>query len=210
MPTTPMTPCPRCWGGKVEADGSPATGYEPCRKCGGLGLVEDRLLTPNFWEHEVWGKARHRSDGSLVSNEMTSEQTERMRRHLFECVEPLRDDVGCGLRITSGYRSQEWDALVAGAEWRTKFSGHSWATATDLQPISATLTIAHLMRSVAKRAKACPFDQAILEGECLHLSAAAPRIGWLQRGHLFVRVHKDGGFGYKPWNDTAEQSKMIM
>lgn len=200
-----LTPCPRCWSSKVEPTAEAgARVYEPCRRCGGLGGVPLVNASEHFTVAECWGRQHRRPDGTSIPNDPPPDAVDRFARHLRECIEPLRAKSGA-LRVTSGYRSQELDALAAGDNaWLHKFSGHSWGTATDLQPMTAGLSLKDLM-DMAIGDGAPLYDQAILEGGCLHLSAAAPRAGWLQRGMAMVRVRGPAGFKYEPYDGTPEQ-----
>jgi hypothetical protein len=101
---------------------------------------------------------------------------ESLRRIAVDVLQPVRNEIGIPLKITSGYRSAAKNAAIGGA----KKSMHLTGQAIDVQPIPATKeNFTKLWNALGKR----NYDQLIWENATLqnvpshiHLSYVVPGV----------------------------------
>lgn len=199
--TDPRTACPRCWGRKFDPTGA----SNACLLCDGAGIVEDCALSAHFRFGELVTTS-HRQ----FANDPDALQVEHLRRLCVDLLEPVRARVG-PLRVSSGYRSRTLDAHVGGPEWLTdKISAHAVGYAADVVPASPGYSLRDVVDAVV--ASGAPFDQAILEGGCVHIGIRSP-VGDRQRGDVLVRLagpHPAGPrFIYARYDGSAKQLALV-
>ena len=83
--------------------------------------------------------------------------TENLDALVVNVLDPLRDYLGCPLRVSSGYRCEELNRLVGGV----KNSQHMSGEAADIQPIGMKWKV--FIEKVNQWAENNDFDQLILE-----------------------------------------------
>lgn len=166
------TTCPRCWGSTKDRIGS------PCPLCAGVGRVPDFQLSEHFKYSELVTTAQRQ-----FPNDPSAGALANLRLLAGELLERVRERVG-PLRVTSGYRSLELDQHVAPGFLGT--SAHSIGAAADVVPVAFGQTLRGVLDAV--RDCGAPWDQAILEGGCVHIGHVAPTTSRQQRRHLLVRV----------------------
>jgi len=110
-------------------------------------------LTDHFSLHEF---TRSRTAAKMgISNEPTPEHAAKLILLCEQILEPLRDEVGVPVHITSGYRSAELNAVIHGS----RTSQHCRGEAADIiVPGFTPLAVCKLI--VAMK---LPFDQLIHE-----------------------------------------------
>lgn len=198
--------CPRCHGAKKEL---PALVNE-CALCLGMGTIDDCQLSPHFKYSELVASS-HKN----FANDPNASQIGNLRALCQELLEPVRNAVG-PMRVTSGYRSQNLDAFVAGPPFDRQLSGHSIGAAADVQPLATGVTLKTIMDWVAFIG-GLKFDQAIIEGGCVHLAIYAPYGSDRQRRQCFVRMVNPGRqddphaipFIYARYSGSPEQMALI-
>lgn len=100
------------------------------------------------------------------------------------CMQPLRDEVGAGIFISSGFRPVELNGRIGGS----KTSAHVVGNACDFKVIGQTpFETAELIRDMK-----LPYDQVIHEfGRWVHLGIAE-----ILRGEELTAYKKDGKTAY--------------
>jgi hypothetical protein len=108
------------------------------------------------------------------------------------CLQPLRDEVGAGIFISSGFRPLELNGRIGGS----KTSAHVYGRASDLKVIGQTpFETAILIVEMA-----LPFDQVIMEfGAWVHLGIAD-----ILRGEQLTAYKDDGKTVYTKGIHTIE------
>lgn len=138
-----LVTCPRCWNHRNPY----------CDKCANRGTLYDTRVTKNF----TLGELTHSRTAQerRIPNDPTRVHVERLGE-LAKCIlQPLRDAVG-PLKVTSGFRTPELNAVLPGA---SKDSAHMLGYAADVQAGECTLRKLMYWFMQTK----LPFDQAILE-----------------------------------------------
>ncbi len=132
-----------------------------------------------------------------VDNTPTPEAADNLRALCAQLLDPLRERVGRSLRVNSGYRSPEVNALVGGS----RTSQHMTGEAVDLQPPPG-YTSKQFAQYVLD--SGLPVDQVIwydvARGGHTHVSFSRTRN---RRQTLHAPA---GSTGYEPW--TPEGSAM--
>lgn len=107
-----------------------------------------------------------------------------LQRLVTSCLQPLRDDVGAGIFISSGYRPLELNTRIGGS----KTSAHVRGDAADIKVIrQAPFDTCELIITMG-----LPFDQVINEfGAWVHLGVAD-----ILRGEQLTAYKKDGKTRY--------------
>ena len=113
-----------------------------------------------------------------------TEIIENLQRLVTGCLQPLRDEVGVGIFISSGFRPLELNTRIGGS----KTSAHVRGDAADLKVINQTpYDTCELIVVMG-----LPFDQVIHEfGHWVHLGVAD-----LLRGEQLTAYKKDGKTRY--------------
>ena len=112
------------------------------------------------------------------------EVIENLQRLVTGCLQPLRDEVGVGIFISSGFRPLELNTKIGGS----KTSAHVRGDAADLKVIGQTpFDTCELIVAME-----LPFDQVIHEfGRWVHLGVAD-----ILRGEQLTAYKKDGKTRY--------------
>ena len=112
------------------------------------------------------------------------EVIENLQRLVTGCLQPLRDEVGVGIFISSGFRPLELNTKIGGS----KTSAHVRGDAADLKVIGQTpFDTCELIVAME-----IPFDQLIHEfGRWVHLGVAD-----ILRGEQLTAYKKDGKTRY--------------
>jgi len=121
-------------------------------------------------------------------NQPNAINTMNLKRLCNDILQPLRDELGTSIHVSSGYRSIKVNRLIGGSDT----SAHSFGFAADItSPSFGNATkLAHRIVEILKT-KNIKFDQVILEfGEWVHV-AVCNRTG-LQRGQVLT-AKKIGG-----------------
>ena len=111
---------------------------------------------------------------------------------LTNIVEPLREELGCSIQISSGYRCPKTNKLIKGAA----NSQHVVGQAVDIKcPSAGNATLFHKIRELA-----LPYDQLIWEyGTTKEPAWVHVSFGPRQRRQvLYIGVNKDGIQQQKP------------
>lgn len=117
-------------------------------------------------------------------NQPDETSIENLKALCVNVLEPIRELLGCSLRITSGYRSQRVNQAVGGV----LSSQHRLGQAADFVPINQDAI--HLeLQFEAIRQSNIPYDQAILEFGWIHVSHNP---NGDQRRQALI-AYKDGG-----------------
>lgn len=100
------------------------------------------------------------------------------------CLQPLRDEVGRGVNISSGYRPLALNTKIGGSSTSAHLIGDAAdLTVTDMTPYDTCELII---------AMELPFDQVIHEfGKWVHLG-----VGDILRGEILTAYHRDGKTRY--------------
>jgi len=119
-----------------------------------------------------------------ISNEPTPEHAAKLMLLCEQILEPLRDEVGVPITISSGYRSSALNEAIHGS----RRSQHCRGEAADIiVPGLAPLEVCKLIEAMG-----LPFDQLIHEfGQWTHVSYHEPA-----RGETLTARHTDGGVQY--------------
>jgi hypothetical protein len=206
-----VTKCPHCWG--VGTEGGVQIG-DPCLICGGRKVVDDYRLSSNFWLSEHVRAV----DGYDMWPGL--EEMGNIRRLYPILVQRVRDafasPVNPGwLRVNSGYRVPALDVIAdhGNTVWLTRKSAHATGAAADVCPVRVDEnsdlphTLSRIMR-IVRDAEGLGWDQAILEGGCVHLALYTPG-GRTQRRQLLIRCPAPAGSGrawdYPAWDGSEEQ-----
>ncbi len=112
------------------------------------------------------------------------EVIDNLQRLVTGCLQPLRDEVGVGIFISSGFRPLELNTRIGGS----KTSAHVRGDASDLKVIGqAPFDTCELIVAMD-----LPFDQVIQEfGRWVHLGVAD-----VLRGEQLTAYKKDGKTRY--------------
>ena len=161
--------CPSCWG----VDG-------PCLYCRGSRVAPDESLSAHFLFSEMVQSPY--ATRLRVRNDPSPEVVANLRELCAGALEPLRAAVG-PLHVTSGYRSLELNARVAGA---STTSAHPEGNAADLVPYRSSVKAAVLWLINSPLA----YDQVIYEGTWVH-------VGWRKSGIMPPRRQALMMFGGK-------------
>ena len=202
----PTMPCPRCWA--TGHEGGDQTGYQ-CLLCLGRQVVDDEQLAGHFWLSEV---VRARSGYDQWPPVDALERLGELARHLLE---PVRLRFGRPLRVTSGYRCRSLDVVAdrGNTYWLEHPSAHAIGAAADVCPLQLDAgsdlshTLARIM-GIVRDTPGLEWDQAILEGGCVHLALHAPGPGRAQRRQLLLRCRAHEGprpYRYEEWDGTEAQ-----
>lgn len=126
-------------------------------------------LSPRFTLRELTRSTVAERRG--IDNAPDTAATARLRQLCLRILEPIRSHFGRPVRISSGYRCAELNALVGGAPT----SRHVLGEAADLEVDDASnLAVAHWLVG-----SGLPFDQVILEFHVL----GSPTSGWVHVSH---------------------------
>lgn len=112
-----------------------------------------------------------RSDAAAranISNEPSQSEIDNLRALCTNILDPLRDAIGGPIKVSSGYRGPELNALIHGA----KRSQHIEGKAADIQ--ASGKSILELFQTVIRLG--LPFDQVIYE-------AQSPTVVWVHVSH---------------------------
>lgn len=99
-------------------------------------------------------------------------------------LEPIRDLLGCPLKINSGYRSREVNKAVGGAS----NSQHMKGEAADIVPLCKDAITLELCFEAIRQSK-IPYDQLVLEFGWIHVSTS---VGGEPRREALI-AHKNNG-----------------
>jgi hypothetical protein len=112
-----------------------------------------------------------RSDAATranIPNEPSQTEIDNLRALCTKILDPLRDAIGGPIKVSSGYRGPELNALIHGA----KRSQHLEGKAADIQ--ASGKSILELFQTVIRLG--LPFDQVIYE-------AQSPTVVWVHVSH---------------------------
>ncbi len=128
-----------------------------------------------------------------LSNRVPESLLPNLQDLVDRAVQPVRDLLGEGVVISSGYRSLAVNKGIGGSPR----SQHMNAEAADLQPVRMSVQAA--FRKIAL--SDIPFDQLILEfGEWIHISH---RRGGPQRRQVLIASRINGKVIYTPWQPPS-------
>ena len=129
--------------------------------------------------------------GARLPNVPPDQAVEGLTALCVEVLEPLRAALGAPIRITSGFRSREVNAVIGGSPT----SAHCFGLAADIK--STAGDAAHILR-VLHQLDLDELDQAIgyvpERGGHVHVGLARP--GQAPRRQFLWR----DGAGYRPWS----------
>lgn len=137
-------------------------------------------LSPNFTLEEFLVSQTAERNG--IDMTPPDDVVDNLERLCVKCLQPLRDEVGRSIFISSGFRPPELNKLIGGSET----SAHQYGRAADFKvagetPYDTCQTIIRLD---------LPFDQVIHEfGRWVHLGMAAdPRMQQLTAARIDGRT----------------------
>ena len=119
-------------------------------------------------------------------NTAPPEAVENLKTLCVNVLEPIRELLGCSLRITSGYRSQRVNRAVGGKS--SPPSQHLSGQAADFVPVGHDAVTQELQFEAIRQSE-IPYDQLILEFGWIHVSHSPD--GHQRRQALVA--YKDGG-----------------
>jgi len=137
----------------------------------------DERLSPNFWLSEFL-----HSDTAVrrgLDNTPGDPELSNIRTMLAPGMQSVRDCLGMGVFVTSGYRSPSVNAAVRGS----KASQHMAGLAADFvcPSFGSPLTVA---RHIVTHCTQVRFDQLIQEGSWVHISFSAKPRGEVLTAHF--------------------------
>ena len=154
-------------------------------------------LTENFSLHEMTSSVTAQKRG--INNMPTQEHTENLKALCENVLEPVRELMGCPIKITSGYRSGQLNAYIGGAS----MSQHMFGQAVD---IDLNERNAELYNAIVNNLE---FDQVIWEfgtdenPDWVHVSYAADK----NRKKCLKAVKKDGKTVYLDVTPKSKEAK---
>jgi hypothetical protein len=122
------------------------------------------------------------------SNEPNALDQMNLKRLCNEVLQPIRDELGVSIHVSSGYRSAKVNRLIGGSET----SAHCFGFAADITSPSfgSPSKLAHRIVEIL-RTNNIRFDQVILEfNQWVHV-AVCNRLG-LQRGQVLTAKSVNG------------------
>ena len=140
-----------------------------------------------------------------IDNTPSAEAVDNLRHLTEELLEPLRQQWGRPIRVTSGYRSEELNRAVGGA----RTSQHMRGEAADISALSPAMNHRLMIRLLFS---GLPFDQLIAEEvdemNCprwLHVSLVMRQGGANRKNRRQVIVRrKPGVVPYEGWMKSEE------
>lgn len=151
--------------------------------------MQDFKLTEHFWLSELTHSEQAVRRG--ISNDPTWEIVEELHK-TAELLEKVRGILGgVPLLISSGYRSNQVNALVGGSSG----SDHRWGGAADFTAPRYGTPI-EICRRLAEALSAEEFGQLIYEGTWVHLSRVRKDRKWV--GDIKTATFVNGEPKYLP------------
>ena len=136
-------------------------------------------ITKNFSYAEFEASATAKANG--IDNVAPASARAAIAALARNVLQPLRDDLGVVVKVNSGYRCEELNALVGGE----KTSQHLKGEASDI--CSPFYTPLHIARRIV--ALQLPFDQLILYPTFVHVSH---KLKGKQRGQILYNRRYTG------------------
>lgn len=127
-----------------------------------------------------------------ISNDPTPEQIENLRWHCRFVLEPIRELAGKPVIITSGYRSDELNRIIADSASKSQHRCKEFDAATDFR--IPGMSHENVFKLVADHPGHIAYDQVILESHCTHVSSRRNRQQPLIRKRL-----TNGDVTYHPY-----------
>jgi hypothetical protein len=128
-------------------------------------------LTDNFTLAEMTRSETAAENGIL--NDPTPEQTDNLRWHCRFVLEPIRALANKPVIVTSGYRSDELNRIIADSSSRSQHRGKEFDAATDIR--IPGLTHEEVFQLIVNNPGLIAYDQVILESHCTHISSRRNR-----------------------------------
>ena len=160
-------------------------------------MLENISLTPHFELREFIASQKAREHG--IVNEPGAEAVENLRKLCEGCLEPLREELGLPVVVTSGFRTKELNDLLAHSSRTSQhmrgeaadfYVGHTESTDSTEKASHRELLI-KAFREILQNPK-IGFDQLILYPTFIHVSFVSKEKN--RRGILKARG--DGKLGY--------------
>ena len=144
-------------------------------------------LSKNFTLEEMCESQRAKEHG-IVNQVTDTEHLNNLKALCTKVLQPLRDELGSPIRVTSGYRRPQLNTLLKGAATSQHLSGS--AADLDVGEKSDNLKLFEIAAN-----SDLPFDQLINEfdGEWVHISH---KNGGVQRGQILESKRGKNGKTY--------------
>lgn len=147
-------------------------------------------LSEHFTLEELIRSSTANSHG--ISNDPNPEQIENLRWHCRFVLEPIREIAGKPVIITSGFRSDELNRIIADSSSVSQHRCKEYDAATDF--MIPGMDLENVFHLVVNNPDRIAYDQVILESHCAHVSSRRNRQIPLIRKRL-----ANGGVTYQPY-----------
>ena len=147
-------------------------------------------LSEHFTLEELIRSSTAKSYG--ISNHPTSEQIENLRWHCRFVLEPIREIAEKPVIITSGFRSDELNRIIADSSSISQHRCKKFDAATDFR--IPGMSHENVFQLVVDNPDRIAYDQVILESYCVHVSSKRNRQLPLIRKRL-----ANGAVTYQPY-----------
>lgn len=157
-------------------------------------MIQNQKLSPHFTLQEFTESATAKKHG--IVNEPPQEAVENLKRLCEGTLEPLREAIGLPIIVTSGFRTQALNSILAHA---SSTSQHMRGQAADFYASNGSREeLIKAFREILQGSMDSPqgrkidFDQLILYPTFIHVSFVSKEKN--RRGILLAR--RDGKLGY--------------
>ena len=147
-------------------------------------------LTEHFTLAELTRSSTAQKHG--IRNDPTPEQIENLRWHCRFVLEPIRELAGKPVIITSGFRSDQLNRIIADSASLSQHRCKKSDAATDIR--IPGMSHDQVFQLVVENPGVIAYDQVILESHCTHVSSRRNRQQPLIRKRL-----ASGGVIYQPY-----------
>ena len=157
-------------------------------------MLENISLTPHFELREFIASQKAREHG--IVNEPGPEAVENLRKLCEGCLEPLREELGLPVVVTSGFRTKRLNSLLAHASDRSQ---HMLGQAADFYVGPSTGSGTESRRELLIKAfrliiesERIDYDQLIIYPTFIHVSFVSKE----RNRRNILKARSDGKLGY--------------